>query len=139
MPRSLNEEGGGAGGLGRKPKSGAQILTPFILSGSGILVNRGWVPLDKIQPDKRIEGQTEDEVEMVVFIRKDEKRAQFSPKNNIAMNRWHYRDVDAMAKIANCLPIQVDADAGSSIPGGPIGGQTRVYLRNEHLQYIITW
>ena len=27
----------------------------------------------------------------------------------------------------------------STIPGGPKGGQTRVYLRNEHLQYIITW
>lgn len=29
--------------------------------------------------------------------------------------------------------------AGSTIPGGPIGGQTRVTLRNEHMQYIITW
>ena len=28
---------------------------------------------------------------------------------------------------------------GSTVPGGPIGGQTKVYLRNEHLQYIITW
>jgi len=29
--------------------------------------------------------------------------------------------------------------SASTVPGGPIGGQTRVYLRNEHLQYIITW
>jgi cytochrome oxidase assembly protein ShyY1 len=28
------------------------------------------------------------------------------------MNRWYFRDVEAMAEIANCLPIQVDADAG---------------------------
>ena len=27
----------------------------------------------------------------------------------------------------------------STIPGGPIGGQTRVQLRNEHGSYIITW
>lgn len=26
-----------------------------------------------------------------------------------------------------------------TIPGGPIGGQTRVTLRNEHMQYIVTW
>lgn len=35
MPRSLNVEGGSTGGLGKKPKSGAHILTPFILSNSG--------------------------------------------------------------------------------------------------------
>ena len=28
---------------------------------------------------------------------------------------------------------------GSSVPGGPIGGQTNVQLRNEHLSYIVTW
>lgn len=27
----------------------------------------------------------------------------------------------------------------STVEGGPIGGQTRVTLRNEHLSYIITW
>lgn len=32
-----------------------------------------------------------------------------------------------------CVPAE------STVPGGPIGGQTRVTLRNEHLQYIITW
>lgn len=29
--------------------------------------------------------------------------------------------------------------AATTVPGGPIGGQTRVKLRNEHLQYIFTW
>lgn len=28
---------------------------------------------------------------------------------------------------------------GTSVPGGPIGGQTNVQLRNEHLSYIVTW
>ncbi|PIO37835.1 hypothetical protein AB205_0103900 [Aquarana catesbeiana] len=27
----------------------------------------------------------------------------------------------------------------NTVPGGPIGGQTRVTLRNEHMQYIVTW
>lgn len=44
-----------------------------------------------------------------------------------------------MAEVTGSLPILVDADSASTVPGGPIGGQTRVYLRNEHLQYIITW
>ena len=29
--------------------------------------------------------------------------------------------------------------AETSTPGGPLGGQTRVTLRNEHMSYIITW
>lgn len=42
-----------------------------------------------------------------------------------------------------CTTLKVKAtllcSAGSTVPGGPIGGQTRVSLRNEHMQYIITW
>lgn len=36
-------------------------------------------------------------------------------------------------------PVIIDATIESTIPGGPIGGQTNVSLRNEHLSYIITW
>lgn len=44
-----------------------------------------------------------------------------------------------MAKITGADPIFIDADFHSTAPGGPIGGQTRVTLRNEHMQYILTW
>ena len=27
----------------------------------------------------------------------------------------------------------------SSVPGGPIGGQTADHLRNKHMEYIVTW
>ncbi len=60
-------------------------------------------------------------------------------KNDPVKNSWLYRDVDHMAAVANTLPILVDCDAASSVDGGPIGGQTRIVLRNAHLQYIITW
>lgn len=141
LPRSLNEGPHGGGGLGQRPKSGAHIITPFDLSETGqrILVNRGWVPRDKIEPEKRPEGQIQGEVELVGFIRQGEKRQPFQAKNNPEKNQWCSRDVDAMAEVTGSLPILVDADAASTIPGGPKGGQTRVYLRNEHLQYIITW
>ncbi|CAH3042869.1 unnamed protein product, partial [Porites lobata] len=141
LPRSLNEGPHGGGGLGQRPKSGAHIITPLDLSETGqrILVNRGWVPRDKIEPEKRPEGQIQGEVELVGFIRQGEKRQPFQAKNNPEKNQWCSRDVDAMAEVTGSLPILVDADAASTIPGGPKGGQTRVYLRNEHLQYIITW
>lgn len=140
-PRSLNEGTHGGVGFGRQPKSGGHIITPFKITDTGqrIFVNRGWVPKDKIKPEKRQEGQIEGEVEMVGFIRQGEKRQPFQGKNRPEKNHWFSRDLDAMAEVTGCLPILVDADAASTVPGGPRGGQTRVYLRNEHLQYIITW
>lgn len=44
-----------------------------------------------------------------------------------------------MSSKLGTLPVFIDADGTSTIPGGPIGGQTRVTLRNEHLSYIVTW
>ena len=44
-----------------------------------------------------------------------------------------------MSKHLNTLPIFLDADAPATIPGGPIGGQTKVTLRNDHLSYMFTW
>ena len=50
-----------------------------------------------------------------------------------------HRDVDKMAQVADTAPIFIDAGEDSWIPGGPIGGQTNLSIRNEHMQYIITW
>lgn len=44
-----------------------------------------------------------------------------------------------MSKIVGSDSILIDAVVESSIIGGPIGGQTNISLRNEHLSYIITW
>lgn len=45
-----------------------------------------------------------------------------------------------MARLANSEPIYLDATYDTSrVSGGPIGGQTRITLRNEHMSYIITW
>lgn len=44
-----------------------------------------------------------------------------------------------MAESVGAEPICLDAVVSSTVHGGPIGGQTRISLRNEHLSYIITW
>ena len=67
------------------------------------------------------------------------KQPPFVTTSKVEKSRWHYLDVKGMASAVGALPIIVDSDAASSVEGGPIGGQTRVTLRNEHLQYIITW
>ncbi|XP_031225323.1 surfeit locus protein 1 isoform X4 [Mastomys coucha] len=104
-----------------------------------ILVNRGFVPRKKVNPETRQKGQVLGEVDLVGIVRLTENRKPFVPENSPERNHWYYRDLEAMAKITGADPIFIDADFQSTTPGGPIGGQTRVTLRNEHMQYIITW
>ncbi|XP_048414575.1 surfeit locus protein 1 isoform X3 [Stegostoma tigrinum] len=107
--------------------------------GVRILVNRGFVPRTRLKPETRTKGQITDEVEIVGVIRLTESRRPFTPQNDVERNCWYYRDLEAMAHAVGTEPILIDADFNSTVPGGPIGGQTRVTLRNEHLQYILTW
>ncbi|KYO23348.1 surfeit locus protein 1 [Alligator mississippiensis] len=144
MPRSRvdpKREAREAGRLTSSPDNGANIITPFYCTDLGItiLVNRGFVPKKKLKPETRLNGQVTDEIDLVGVVRLSETRRPFVPENNIERNHWHYRDLEAMAKVTGAEPIFIDADFRSTVPGGPIGGQTRVTLRNEHMQYIVTW
>ncbi|XP_030005881.1 surfeit locus protein 1 [Sphaeramia orbicularis] len=144
LPRSPvdpDKEAREAGRLTSSGETGANVITPFRCTDLGItiLVNRGYVPRQKIRPETRMKGQVEHEVEVVGVVRLTEPRKPFVPNNDVDRNRWHFRDLDAMAQVTGAEPIFIDADFGSTIPGGPIGGQTRITLRNEHMQYIMTW
>lgn len=44
-----------------------------------------------------------------------------------------------MARKCNTAPVFIDAVKEGSVAGGPVGGQTRILLRNDHLSYLITW
>ena len=66
------------------------------------------------------------------------------PDNEPDRNIWFWNDLPAMAAHAGIAPdhlVPVFLEAGPAPnPGGlPIGGQTRVTLPNDHLQYAITW
>ncbi|XP_038045658.1 surfeit locus protein 1-like [Patiria miniata] len=142
LPRTLNKpQAGDAGSLISRGESGAHVVTPFYCPdlGVSILVNRGFVPKRYSNPARRQQGQVSGEIQLVGLVRKTEKRAAFVPKNDIDRGRWYYLDLEEMSKVTGAEPVMIDADSSCDIPGGPIGGQTKVTLRNEHLQYIITW
>uniref|UniRef100_A0A8C6QR70 SURF1-like protein n=1 Tax=Nannospalax galili TaxID=1026970 RepID=A0A8C6QR70_NANGA len=144
MPRTMVDparEAREAGRISSSTETGAYVITPFHCSGLGvtILVNRGFVPKSKVNPETRPKGQVLGEVDLVGVVRLTETRKPFVPDNSPEQNHWYYRDLEAMAKMAGAEPIFLDADFRSTVPGGPIGGQTRVTLRNEHMQYILTW
>uniref|UniRef100_UPI0035901421 surfeit locus protein 1 isoform X1 n=3 Tax=Myxine glutinosa TaxID=7769 RepID=UPI0035901421 len=144
LPRSRLDKGQAEsrrGVVGRTSQHGAQVVTPFVCSDLGItiLVNRGFVPMSRLDPASRTKGQVEGEVELVGLVRLNEPRSAFTPDDDVANRRWHSRDVSKLAQAAGTFPIFLDAVADSTVPGGPIGGQTNVSLRNDHTQYLLTW
>ena len=134
----------GSGLISAGIKVGAHVVTPFLVTdgkyaGQEILVNRGWVAKTKAAVEKRVRGQVEGEIELEGRIRSSERSSYFVHPNDPERGLWLRRDVDELSEALGTLPIFIDADIKSTIPGGPLGGQTHVQLRNEHLRYIITW
>lgn len=121
--------------------TGGWVVTPFVLSkpyNFSILINRGYVPYTNYSPLTREKAQIEDEVELVGLLRSNEITNTFTPINKPPFE-WHYRDVNLMAQTLGTAPIFLDATKSSNLKGGPIGGQTAINLRNNHMSYIITW
>ncbi|WP_178133880.1 SURF1 family protein [Vineibacter terrae] len=129
---------------------GLQVVTPLRLqSGEVVLFNRGWVPEERKDPARRPEGQVSGTVTVEGVVRLTEAGVGgwFVPENRPDRNVWLTVDVAAMRRAAG-LPDAPDlkadrwwvaADATPNPGGFPIGGQTRVNLPNDHLQYAITW
>ncbi|CAH8636694.1 unnamed protein product [Heterobilharzia americana] len=134
------------------PRSLIEDMIPPTGYGSetSILVNRGWVPFGARDPTIRPNGQVKGIVELSGYVRYPEKPPirifGTKIKNLICLDenqnphiRYSCRNIEKMCDDLKTLPIFVDADYESSIVGGPVGGQTRVALRNEHASYIFTW
>ncbi|CAN5249754.1 SURF1 family protein [soil metagenome] len=129
-----------------KNKVGMQVVTPLRTDdGIVVLFDRGWIPSDKREPDKRAEGQRPGKVELTGIVRRSQIKRQFAPDNDPARNFWFHVDVPVMRKMAGGKSDPVldsfflDADATPNPGGIPVGGQTRLDIPNDHLQYAITW
>lgn len=123
--------------------AGYDIVTPFALdTGGTVLVDRGFVPEARKDPATRKAGEIEGTTAVTGVARAPQARGPFDAKDDPAKNIWFSRDPAAMAaalKLDNAAPFYVEADAAPNLGGLPVGGRTRVNIRNEHLQYAITW
>jgi len=121
--------------------SGYWVMTPFHTDrGFTILVNRGFVPPDRLHPADRAEGQIDGETEVTGLLRMTEPKGGFLRKNHPDQDLWYSRDVAAIAaahKLTDVAPYFIDADAITS--EWPRGGLTVVAFPNNHLVYAITW
>ena len=122
---------------------GYWVLTPLRTdAGETVLINRGFVPPERRDPESRREGELRDPVTVTGLLRMAEPKGGFLRSNDPAHDRWYSRDVAAIAAtrgLADVAPFFIDAD-GTANPGGwPVGGLTVVQFRNAHAVYAFTW
>lgn len=125
---------------------GWHVITPLeTADGEMVLIDRGFVPDALRDPPTRASGQIEELVAVTGIVRAPGQQALFTPDNEPKANRWFWRDLAAMTRsmfphgTIEVAPFFLEADK-SPVPGGwPEGGQTRLDIPSNHLQYAITW
>lgn len=122
---------------------GYWVFAPAQLSGGSIvLVNRGFIPLDKKDLATRAEGNVAGSVDIVGMMRWPETRGIFTPADDPKANTWYLRDLQAIAaekKWATVAPFYIDQEAPVPPGGLPLPAKTVVALSDNHLQYALTW
>jgi len=129
-----------------KNKVGLQIVVPLRTEdGRIVLFGRGWIPQEQKDPARRAQGQVDGPVDLTGVVRRNQERRQFAPENAPDRNVWFHVDVPLMRSLAGAKPdprldaFFLEADATANPGGVPVGGQTRLDIPNDHLQYAITW
>jgi surfeit locus 1 family protein len=128
-------------------QTGYYVYTPLQLpDGRFLFVNRGFVPYEAKEPEKRKQGQLtgEQTVTGLARARLAEKPSAIVPENDLAKNIFYWKDLDAMAASTGItadrlVPFFIDAGDAPNPKGLPIGAVTQFDLPNNHLQYALTW
>ena len=126
---------------------GAWAFLPVRLaSGEIVAVNAGFVQntmQDRAQQDRAtsrlVTGQP---VTLTGYLRFPEGEGLFTPAENTGKRLWFTRDVPAMARALGWGPIApfyVDLESPVPSSGVPKPGPLHVHLKDDHLQYAITW
>lgn len=135
--------------------AGYWVLTPLQQAdGSQVLINRGFVPGTQRTQWQAPVAPDHSPVTVEGLLRKSEPGGGFLRSNDPAQQRWHSRDVAAIAlalQLSQAAPFFVDAgipgpqDANaaelqpSSAGPWPHPGLTVVRFANNHLVYALTW
>lgn len=122
------------------------FLPARLPDGRAIVINAGFVQntmQDRAQQDQAV-GRliTGAPVTMTGYLRFPETPGLFSAHEDRAKRLWFVRDHRAMALAmawGEVAPFYVDLEAPVPPSGVPKPGPLQVHLRDNHLQYAITW
>jgi surfeit locus 1 family protein len=119
------------------------VLTPFITeNGQIFMVDRGAVPKQKLDPVTRRAGDVLGQTQTTGVWRVPDRPGFFTPAPDPVHRIWYARDLAGIAAATHlnlAAPVVIEADATPNPGGLPVGGQTVVQFRNQHLSYAVTW
>jgi len=118
--------------------------------GATVAVNAGFVPntmQDRARQDRAVGGLiTGQPVKLTGYLRFPESAGVLTPAENLPKRLWFVRDHLAMARAlgwgegaTSVAPFYVDLETPVPESGIPKPGPLAVHLKDDHLQYAITW
>jgi cytochrome oxidase assembly protein ShyY1 len=126
---------------------GTWAFVPARLStGETVVINTGFVQntmQDRAQQDRAVARLiTGEQVALTGYIRFPEAAGTLTPAENTVKRLWFTRDHFAMARAlgwGEVAPFYVDLETPVPASGIPKPGPLEVHLKDDHLQYAITW
>ena len=130
---------------------GTWAFMPAVLpSGETVVINAGFVQntmQDRTQQDRAVTPLiTNGPVMLSGYIRFPEAAGTLTPPENLSKRLWFTRDHLAMARALGwseggrpVAPFYIDLEQPVPASGIPKPGPLEVHLKDDHLQYAITW
>lgn len=113
---------------------GYRVIAPLELAdGRRILLDRGFIPIAEKDAARRVGP-----IRVQGALLWPDEVDGYTPDPDLARNIWLARDVEAMAARLGAEPVLLVA-AASDDPDAPTPLPVGVNIRNDHLQYAITW
>jgi len=126
------------------------FLPARIASGDTVVINTGFV--ENTMQDRGVEDRamawfaSEQPVTLTGYLRFPESAGVLTPTASPAKRLWFVRDIGAMAQAlswgrekAGIAPFYIDLESPVPPNGIPKPGPLTVHLKDDHLQYAITW
>jgi surfeit locus 1 family protein len=122
------------------------FLPAWLPGGETVVINAGFVQntmQDRAQQDRAVTPLIAREpVTLTGYIRFPETAGMLTPPENPAKRLWFTRDHLAMARVlgwGQVAPFYLDLESPMPASGIPKPGPLDVHLRDDHMQYAITW
>jgi cytochrome oxidase assembly protein ShyY1 len=121
------------------------FLPARLPDGATVVINAGFVQntmQDRAQQDRAVARLAGEKVTMTGYIRFPESAGALTPAENVTKRLWFTRDHLAMARAlgwGEVAPFYIDLETPAPASGIPNPGALQVHLKDDHMQYAITW
>ena len=122
------------------------FLPARVPTGQTVVINTGFVQntmQDRAEEDRVVARLiSRQPVPLTGYIRFPETAGLLTPAPNVTKRLWFTRDHREMAQVlgwGNVAPFYIDLEAPVPASGIPKPGPLDVHLKDDHLQYAITW